>query len=462
MQKGARDADRVTAFRPEVPEAVAEVIAHCLARDPAERPQSMRSLEYELTRAVDGRAQAVAAVLGLNMAGDSGPRSRDDPSPAASASFHRAAIASLDTQGHRPVSEHTEIAAPPRRPVHSGPERTVVAPPPRRPASEPVVTQPAPVSHSAPELSRANATALAAVKAVFFVLLGGGIATAAVLMSRDDPPAEGKAQATKAAADGGASKFDPSGADDSTKAADDGGADPTAPADGAAADDGAAGDAGATGAAPDTKQADSGADPTGGEDIVIDPTEDEPIIEEPSKPATVEQLVAQAEAALDAGAWREPPEKSLVMALTNLELREPGNEALTRLRRAARDKLKPEAEKAMDGKRWGDAVTAYRDLLAVWPGHPAQAQLVEALHEQGRVLVKSKDWETVLATADELVKFDDEDFRAHMLRGDSLYALARYDEAREAYNRALKLKPRNKVAKKKRRNAIRKARSQQG
>lgn len=458
MQKGARDADRVTAFRPEVPEAVAEVIAHCLARDPAERPQSMRSLEYELTRAVDGRAQAVAAVLGLNMAGDSGPRSRDDPSPDASASFHRAAIASLDTQGHRPVSEHTEIAPAPRRPLHSGPQGTVVAPPPRRPVSEPVVTQPAPISHSAPELSKANATALAAVKAVFFVLLGGGIASAAVLMSRDDPPAEGKADSDKTAADDGGTKLDPPGDEGGSRPAEGGDDSTVVPADGGAADDAADGEPGTGG--PDTKQADDGVDPTGGADIVIDPTEDEPIIEEPNKPVSVEMLVSQAEAALDAETWREPPEKSLVMALTTLELREPGNEALTRLRRAARDTLEPAAEKAMDDKRWADAVTAYRDLLAVWPGHPAREQLVEALHEQARVLVKSNDWETVLATGDELVKFDDEDFGAHMLRGDALYELSRFDEAREAYNRALKLKPRSKIAKKKRRNAIRKARSQ--
>ncbi|MBL4684778.1 MAG: serine/threonine protein kinase, partial [Nannocystaceae bacterium] len=132
MQKGSRDAEPVTAFRPEVPEPVAEVIAHCLLREVSDRPQSMRSLEYELTRAVDGRAQAVAAVLGLNMAGDSAPRSADDPSPAASASFHRAAIASLDGKGRSSrISGDTAIAPRPRAPHHSASsERTVIAPPP--------------------------------------------------------------------------------------------------------------------------------------------------------------------------------------------------------------------------------------------------------------------------------------------------------------------------------------------
>ena len=89
MQKGSRDAPRVTEFRQEVPEVLADVVARCLMRNPSDRPPSMRALEYELTRAVDGRAQAVAAVLGLNVGGDG---RHDDPPPNASASFHRAAI----------------------------------------------------------------------------------------------------------------------------------------------------------------------------------------------------------------------------------------------------------------------------------------------------------------------------------------------------------------------------------
>ncbi len=71
MLKSSVEAPRVTQLRPEVPEALTEVIARCLKRNPPERPPSMRAREYELTRAVDGRASAVAAVLGL------GPTSED-------------------------------------------------------------------------------------------------------------------------------------------------------------------------------------------------------------------------------------------------------------------------------------------------------------------------------------------------------------------------------------------------
>ncbi|MCA9637481.1 MAG: serine/threonine protein kinase, partial [Myxococcales bacterium] len=50
-QKGSRDAPRVTAVAGDVPDALAEVIASCLARRPEDRPESMRVLELELMRA---------------------------------------------------------------------------------------------------------------------------------------------------------------------------------------------------------------------------------------------------------------------------------------------------------------------------------------------------------------------------------------------------------------------------
>lgn len=466
MQKGARDAERVTAHRPEVPEPVSEVIAHCLARDPQERPQSMRSLEYELTRAVDGRAQAVAAVLGLNMAGDSAPRSPDDPAPDASASFHRAAIASLDASGGsaRGRSDKTEIARHPGDFLNTGAQRTVIAPPPQRPRPRGETAVPASVSPATPpprELSRANATALAAAKAMFFVLLGGGIASAVVVLSRSDDPEPSPANAAAIADSAGhsaESSARPSGDDATAKSLDAGAA---GASDAASAGDGqpTADTATAGPAAP--AGADAGAEAGADGGILIEPPDEEPIIEdEPpeAKPATVPELVAVAETALAAGQWRDPPEASVAMALTNLALRDPGNEAIARLRRAARDTLLPAAEKAASKKRWATAVTAFRDLLAVWPDHPARSELVDALRQQGRVLAKHDDWEQVLATADELLNYDEEDFGAYMLRGDALGKLSRWADARDAYTRAAKLKPRSKLAKKKRSRAAKKAR----
>ena len=67
MKKGGHPAPRVTELRPEVPGPLADVVAHCLARDLGQRPESMKALEYELTRALEGRASAVAAVMGLQL-----------------------------------------------------------------------------------------------------------------------------------------------------------------------------------------------------------------------------------------------------------------------------------------------------------------------------------------------------------------------------------------------------------
>ncbi|MCA9712558.1 MAG: serine/threonine protein kinase, partial [Myxococcales bacterium] len=190
MQKGAREADRVTKYRPEVPAPLADVLARCLMRSAHDRPPSMRALEYELTRAVDGRATAVAAVLGLNMEGDSGPQPGADPSPASSSSFNRAAIASLGA--HPPdydPPERTVVAAPPGR------EHTQIAPVPVPPPPGAITAAsvrassylPLPVAQSPggagrpPPRPSAGSGVAAGLKAMAFVLLGGLLASGLLL-----------------------------------------------------------------------------------------------------------------------------------------------------------------------------------------------------------------------------------------------------------------------------------------
>jgi eukaryotic-like serine/threonine-protein kinase len=67
MKKGGGPAPLVTALRPEVPPPLVEVVSRCLSRRLERRPESMKALEYELTRAIEGRASAVAAVMGLQL-----------------------------------------------------------------------------------------------------------------------------------------------------------------------------------------------------------------------------------------------------------------------------------------------------------------------------------------------------------------------------------------------------------
>ncbi|MCX4239984.1 serine/threonine-protein kinase [Paraliomyxa miuraensis] len=447
MQKGAREATRVTEHRPEVPPELAEVLARCLMRSPQDRPPSMRALEYELTRAVDGRATAVAAVLGINRDGESGPQLQaEDPSPAASASFHRAAIAALDGRpdGYEPP-ERTVVASLPRQ------EHTQIAPAPVAPyghASRGIVTT-AQVQASSfvphrvapPETKGGKDGVAGGLKALAFVALGGVLASAVLLAVSPDSLQLGAEQG-----DGRAAEPQTKDVGESAKASAEGNP--------AEADAGpAAADAGVEGGAQAGAEAgaEGGGSSSGGEPELR--IEDEPELQIDDSPPegapTVEELVAQAEQALAAKHWREPTEQSLTMALTKLALMDPGHEALARLRRSAADELLPLGEKAMSRKAWSEASGAFRELLGVWPDNEdARAQLLEALHNEGRVLAKGDDATATLAVADEILTMESSDFRAMMLRAEALYDLGRYAESKQAYSRAKKENPRSKAAKK--------------
>jgi hypothetical protein len=431
MQKGSRDAPRITEHRSEVPAALAEVVARCLMRNPGDRPPSMRALEYELTRAVDGRAQAVAAVLGLNMSRD--PGAREEPSPAASASFHRAAIASLDRSGlpagYQP-REHTAVA-----PAPTGPADSVHGAALNFGVSGPVPTVSASASSSQAGVATGGAGA-AAAKALLFVVLGGALAAAAMYTLRDrtdagEAAAGGRnapyAEAGEAEDEGGEGGVPMPAVDGETDAdVDDGEADPTKE------DPGETGD-----------------EPTIVED---DPTQ--------SSPKSAADLATQAEAALAEGHFSDPVEGSLAMSLQHLGLVDPSHEAIGRLRREAAKTLMPVAEKAAEDKQWTDAAKAYRDLVRVWPDHlEARDGLVEALRNSGRVLSKHDDHAETLAAADEWLNYSPEELDAWLLRAEALEGLERWIEARDAYREARKIKPRDKRVKKGMRRVARRAKT---
>lgn len=448
MQKGSRDADRVTAYRAEVPDPLAEVVARCLQRNASERPPSMRALEYELTRAVDGRAQAVAAVLGLHMAGEG--RGEQDPSPAASASFHRAAIASLEHAGVVPPGysrrENTEVARAPTAGSATG-----AAPGGVGGGRLGAAAMPMPMSAAAYPLNTgsrpaARPSVVAQVgKAALFVLLGGGLMFAAVaalspeLLDRitgNVPPVETSAGVDRKApveadrANGGESPADPAVDPKKDAPQPEPNTDPEGTAEG-----------GTPG--PDEPE----------EAIIVDDG-GTPKVDAPS----AADLVKAAETALAASHFSEPAEGSLALSLQHLALVDPGHEAIGRLRKEAAKVLLPEAEEAAEKKHWSDAANAYRDLVRVWNDHPeAKAGLVDALANQARVLERLGDHEAVLATADELLVHVPEDFDAMMMRGDALSALERWSEARDAYVEARGIKPRDKRLKKAMRKASRMA-----
>ncbi len=405
MQKGARDAVRATTYRAEVPEALADVIARCLSRATSLRPPTMRALEYDLTRAVDGRASAVANVLGLQVAGDSLEGGRDDPSPAASASFHRAAIAAIDA----------------RPPGYVQPERTVIGPAPKDPGLA--------VVKAADDAGVPGSPMVAAGKAMLFVTLGGLLAGAAVLAFKPalfDVADQGVAvdrRATERPAAAAARTGTPTPRPDAAQIADPAASPPLSPTAGPV--DAAAPTAGPTAAGP------TAAGPTAKTTLGAVPS--------------IAEWVVVAEAAVQAKHWREPAAGSLAVALTNLAIAEPGNAAIGKLRLAAANAILPIAQEDLAERRWAAAAEGFRDLVTVWPDQSeARAGLAEALFAQARVLKRLRDHQGVLSTADELLNAMPGDFRALMMRGDALFALRRYAESRDAYAEARKLKPRNK------------------
>jgi eukaryotic-like serine/threonine-protein kinase len=399
MQKGSRSAPRATQLRQEVPVTLADVIARCLERQPSDRPPSMRSLEYELTRAIDGRASAVAAVLGLaeESRRETVPRSSDDNELVASASMsmHRAVVAAA--MGEPRPRDRTQITRNPFSPANSsGPYPTTSSP---RPSA-----------------------LLAGAKALFFVALGGLLAAAAVLaaspqtmqnlLGGDDLDEEAPAPGTR----------DLDSPRQPSKAAE------IAPT-----------------VVPEDERDDDAS--TGGDDEgEAELLNDEPV---PGQQPTATDLVATAERAMAANQWREPPEQSMAVALTNLAIVDPGNEAIGRLRKSAAEQLMPVGDKALKRDDFEEASRAFRDLASVWPDHDdAKTGLVEALRGLARQQRRKRAYEAALSTADELLNLQPDDFGALMLRADMLFELGRWEDAKATYTAARKASPRSSAAKK--------------
>ncbi len=434
MQKGAREADTVTVYRPEVPQPVASAIGRCLRRQPGDRPPSMRSLEYELTRAIDGRATAVANVLGMEAGGDD----RGDDA-GASLSMNRAAIATARDRGGEGIygrdyekHEFTQIAPAPRSPAQLTNSQPVVPAQAGAPQAE---------QHGTSDVVDVAPQQGSAVRALFFTALGGALAVGVLAMLMPggigslfgSGPGDGEAPAVGGSQQGSSAEAEvPSGASGEAVPA------PVAKADVPAAE-------------PDPQPAavlDVGSDVIQVDEVPEGEHGDsDRRAEAPKEP---EAFVALAEAALEARRWTDPPETSLAAHLSALQLVAPEDPALSRLRKEAAEVLLPDGEEALKKKKWADAVVAYRNLRSIWPDHPeAREGLVSALGGQARVLRRLDDHEGALKAADEWLNVAPNAFDALMLRGDILFTLGRFAEAKEAYRAARKEKPRSKAAKEK-------------
>jgi serine/threonine-protein kinase len=400
MQKGARPAPHVQDMRADVPDALAAVIGSCLERQPEHRPESMKSLEYELTRAVDGRASAVAAAMGIRLT-DEDVMSATNP-PEALARAAAEALAARGSQEEDVDSDaSTEVFT-----IHDQAERA---------ARTAGATGGAGSSAAASIVAPARGLLGGAPKALLFVVLGGTLAVGLLfaygpelLAARDTGPL-----------------LDAIPVEDS-----------------AAAD-------------PEDAAAAAGAEPDGAPARALAPADPPPSPDAPPptpvldyKPEA-ESLVATAEAALTHEQWREPAEGSLSVTLAKLAAIDPGNERLLDFKREAEKVLLPRGDKALRREAWETAADAYRDLLAVWPDHPqARASFIQALRGEGRGQRRARDHEAALTTADELVNLQPDNFVALKLRADSLASLRRWDDAVAAYRACMREKPRDKGVRK--------------
>jgi hypothetical protein len=389
LQKGVQEADPPTRYRPDLPPVLSDVVTRCLRRNPEERPPSMRALEYELTRAVEGRANAVAAVLGLGFGMDTEPSTRitDDP-----------------------PSGQTGAIASPMAPMLEEPSTRPTMLPPGHPAE---VTQPG---------ARGLLGLAAGVKAILFMVLGALLVGVAVLVFSPDS----------------ASQI---------------GRDLGLEVEGKAPLDGVAPPPPQQAVIPSATRPDFGSDPIKDRLKRADSN--------PEDAESVEELVAQADAAAADGRWSEPADQSVVVMLSRLALIDPGNDAIGRLRKQAASELLPAGDKALKDKDWAKAATSFRGVVSIWPDREdAREGLLRALRALGVVHRRDKDYQAALSTADEILNYEPEDLRALLLRAQMLGELDRWEESKDAYAAAKKLKPSSKVARKGYAKAAQKARKQ--
>jgi tetratricopeptide (TPR) repeat protein len=395
MQKGGRRAPSVNEFAPKLGAPLAALVAACLHRSLDERPNSMRELEVAFARAVDGRAEAELELAAARSGAHARPSSASHPAlvlPSVSPSGSQPRLVQTDNF----MTVHGQALA-------SG-------------------------QHAAVK----SAWWASGLKAFSFVALGVAVAVGSFYaLKSDDAPSLA-------------------------------GADPVNPIPPSAESDLAPPAALAPEAAKvETAEAETVAAESA-DDLVLDPDErspDENLLGDEGAAAVEENpaiaddpaiLAERAQAAFDNKHWREPAGASLAIELANLGLIDPGNEAISRLRKATAVELMPQAGRAFRRKRWGDAVAAFRDLFAVWPDYDEDARkdFATALRNQGRILRRLKDHEGALATADELLNVKPGYFTALKLRADSLASLGRWEEAVPAYRAAMRARPSSKDAKK--------------
>jgi serine/threonine protein kinase len=232
-------------IRPDLPQPVSDLVLASMSRNPDSRPQSMESLEYELNKALSGRGQAVASILGIatdaNVVAtlnpglstrnlDSGivhagtrPNTHEvwDTRSGVSRGMYNSAphhMAHPTPSGATRLPSDPGLALPPAS-SGSMPRATsdnqfarastpVPQAPMRGPQSAPIVSEILSEPAQSPELKKSGGAAVFGWVLLILILLGGGGALAYMMLYKKEPTTsqsqkdnaieEGSAQATPA------------------------------------------------------------------------------------------------------------------------------------------------------------------------------------------------------------------------------------------------------------------------
>jgi serine/threonine protein kinase len=384
MKKGAGPAPDVTELRPEVPPPLAEVVARCLARELGKRPESMKALEYELTRALEGRASAVAAVMGLQL----------DPEAAASASG--SAPHPMAGAGTSPADASLSNMSS-RRSAAEGP-------------TEPIVT----IHDQAAARSKVGPQVVQQRSRKPWLWLGVGAAAVIAVVGIVRP------------------ELIPGLGDDDTNASsDETPPEPTPP------------NAGETGeAAIPAEPDDSGSRAETGGELAGETGEVPPVDTPDAILARAEQALQEQHWRDPAAGSLALELTGLSLADPGHEaigqLRRDAAKILEPIaRKASKDEDWVTAVNA-----YRDLLAIWPDH------EDGRQEFVDALNSLGRQQRAADDYEGLLATADELLNLEPKMFSALKYRADALAGLERWDEAVPAYRAAMRIRPSSKDAKK--------------
>jgi eukaryotic-like serine/threonine-protein kinase len=400
-RKATEDPPPPSRLNPAVPANVEEVVLRALARDPAQRPQTMAQLESELRRG-GRRATPHEGLLGLMM-GAAGTSAAPGPGPAAPAPAPRPAPppASALPVPSATDDDETLVQETPGMEPDVGPLGK------RKPRSTAEVR---PLVEYVPTNAQRRKTRLGVLMPVVAMLILGMAAglyfgVNAVMKGRrarvvvpvapvaPTGPAAVPADAALAVA--------------------------PAPAEG----DGAVAALAADGGAPASKPALS--------------TE------------AVSQLLGQARKAAAAKRYIAPADDCVKDYLAKLEEAQPGDPDAAALRTRIAKGLQKEGDGYLKRRKFDEAEATFRGLYGLDPrAEPAVGGLTRALLARAELELKKKRYDAAATDAKEAVALGDASGRGHATLGEALLKKSAYAEAVEAYKRALELRPKSKDVKK--------------